>query len=259
MNILHALLLGIVEGLTEFLPVSSTFHLLIVTKLIGIAQSDFSKFFDVFIQSGAILAIVVLFAKEWFSQIEMLKKVAISFIPTAIIGFLLHKVIKGVFFESFGPMIIVFTLIGVVFLVLEAWLKKNPEKLAKTVDSISWKEAVVIGLAQAVAVFPGVSRAGAVMIAMLLMGYRRDEAAKYSFTLAVPTLLAASALDLIKMKGSLSSFGPNVTVLAVGTVTAFVTALVVVRWFIQFLRKRNFEVFGWYRIIAGPILFLIVK
>ncbi len=255
MNILHAALLGILEGITEFLPISSTFHLLIATKLFGLPQTEFSKFFDVFIQAGAIAAVFVLFAKEWFSQQEMLKKVVVSFLPTAVVGFALHSVIKNVFFGSFHTMISVFIGVGLIFLVLERQLKKRPP-LQKTSADITYVQAVMIGFAQALAVFPGVSRAGAVMVAMMLMGYRRDEAAKYSFTLAVPTILAAAGLDLLKMRSELFSTGMSeLGILVVGSLTAFVSALAVIKWFIRFLKNRTFEVFGWYRIIAGALLF----
>jgi undecaprenyl-diphosphatase len=259
MNIFQAIFLGILEGLTEFLPVSSTFHLLIATKLLGLPQTEFSKFFDVFIQAGAIAAVLVLFAKEWFAHKEVLKKVVVSFLPTALVGFLLHSVIKDVFFESFQMMIVVFIGVGVIFLLLERWFKKG-SPLKKTAEDVTYLHAVMIGFAQALAVFPGVSRAGAVMIAMMVMGYRRDEAAKYSFTLAVPTIMAAAGLDVLKMRSELMTTGMNEwTVLVVGSIAAFASALVVMRWFVQFLRHRTFEAFGWYRVLGGALLFFAVR
>jgi undecaprenyl-diphosphatase len=260
MTILHALFLGILEGLTEFLPISSTFHLLIATKLLGLPQTEFSKFFDVFIQAGAILAVFVLYWKEWFFNFDLLKKVAVSFIPTAIIGFVMHEVIKGVFFESFGLMTAVFTVVGVIFLLLERMFSSQPEKLAKELTEVTWKQAVIIGTAQAAAILPGVSRAGAVMIGMMLLGYRRDEAAKYSFTLAVPTILAAALLDVIKMGDSFGQITSAEWIfLLAGSVTAFLSALMVMKWFIRFLKQKTFAVFGWYRVIAGPLLFFATR
>jgi undecaprenyl-diphosphatase len=260
MEIIHAVILGVVEGATEFLPISSTFHLLMASRLLGIEQTEFAKFFDVFIQAGAILAVVVLFAREWFGSIDFLKKIAVSFIPTAIVGFLLHEVITGVFFESFRFMITVFMVVGVAFIFLERHFAKRTVHQEKTIEEMSWKEAVIIGLAQAAAVFPGVSRAGAVIIAMLLLRYRRDEAAKYSFTLAVPTILSAAALDTIKMRELImTTGGQELMILLIGSVTAFLSALVVIKWFIHFLRQRTFVSFGWYRIVAGAVLFFLVK
>lgn len=260
MNMLQALLLGVIEGVTEFLPVSSTFHLLISTRLLGLPQTEFSKFFDVFIQAGAILAVFVLFAREWFTHLDMLKKVAVSFIPTAVVGFLLHNVIKDVFFSSFQAMMIVFMVVGVLFLVIEQWICKTDDQLKKTIAQMSWMQAVLIGLAQALAIMPGVSRAGAVIIAMLLLGFNREDAAKYSFTLAVPTILAAAALDLLKSRDILfQTGGADVALLLAGTVAAFVSAFIVVKWFIHFLRTQTFRLFGWYRLVVGAVLFWLVR
>jgi undecaprenyl-diphosphatase len=259
MTILHALFLGIIEGLTEFLPISSTFHLLMATRLLGLQTTEFSKFFDVFIQAGAVLAVVALYFREWFNQPKVLAKVMASFVPTAIVGLVLHKLIKSVFFESPLLMISVFVVIGVVFILVEKWLKKDDHVPRKTLEEVTWVQAVIIGLAQATAVLPGVSRAGAVMIAMMVLGYRRDEAAKYSFTLAVPTLIAAAALDLIKMRSELGAVSDGVLFLVAGSVTAFLTAFVVIRWFIKFLRQRTLIPFGIYRLIAGPILFFVIR
>ncbi|MBW7956105.1 undecaprenyl-diphosphate phosphatase [Patescibacteria group bacterium] len=260
MTIFQALFLGVIEGMTEFLPISSTFHLLIASQLLGIAQTEFSKFFDVFIQAGAILAVFVLFAKDWFSNRDLLQKVAVSFLPTAAVGFLLHDVIKDVFFSSFQAMVLIFILIGVLFLVVEQWLCQKDDFLKKTTAEMSYLHAGLIGLAQAVAVMPGVSRAGAVILIMLLMGYKREDAAKYSFTLAVPTILAAALLDLMKSRELLAqATGNEVTVLLVGSLAAFVSAFVVVKWFIHFVRTRTFRFFGWYRIVGGALLFWLVR
>lgn len=260
MNILHAILLGIIEGVTEFLPISSTFHLLMATKLLGLTQTEFSKFFDVFIQAGAILAVVVIFAKEWFSNWDLLKKVAVAFVPTAVVGFLLHNLIKSVLFESFQSMAVVFIVVGFFFLLVEQKLGKQADSIKKTVADMTWLQAGLIGLAQAMAVMPGVSRAGAVIIAMLLMGYNREDAAKFSFTLAVPTILAAAALDLVKSRELLGQTGGSeLTLLVVGSAAAFISAFVVVKWFIAFLRTQTFRIFGWYRIVAGAALFWLVR
>lgn len=259
MTIFNAIVLGIIEGVTEFLPISSTFHLLMATKLMGLTQTEFSKFFDVFIQAGAILAVVVIFAKEWFSNTDMLKKVVAAFIPTAIVGLLLHDVIKNVFFSSFQAMTVIFIVVGFLFLLIEQWLCKQPTALKKTVADMTWMHAVLIGTAQALAIMPGVSRAGAVILIMLLMGYDREDAAKFSFTLAVPTILAAAGLDLLKSRELLTQTGGSeLTLLVIGSVAAFISAFIVVKWFIHFLRTQTFRLFGFYRIFAGAILFLLI-
>ena len=258
MSILHAALLGIIEGLTEFLPISSTFHLLFASRLLGIATTEFNKFFDVFIQAGAILAVLVVFGKEWLADRQLWIKLAASFLPTAVVGLVLHKVIKDVFFESPMLMIAVFIGVGVLFLALEWMIKAGKIKLEKSILDITLAQAVLIGLAQAAAVLPGVSRAGAVMVFMMLLGVKRDEAAKYSFSLAVPTILAAAALDAIKLKDTNVVLGSSeYMVLVVGTVTAFFSAFIVIKWFIQFLRGHSLSSFGWYRILAGALLLAV--
>lgn len=257
MNPIQAIILGIVEGLTEFLPISSTFHLLFANQIMGMPLTDFAKFFDVFIQSAAILSVVVLFGKEWLTDWDFLKKVAVSFIPTAIVGLVLHKVIKDVFFDSNLLMISAFLIVGILFVVVEALVKKGTLKTEKKHTSLTYTEAVLIGVFQALAVVPGVSRAGAVIVGMMVLGYRRDEAAKYSFSLAVPTILAASALDLIKMRSTISGLETaNLLPLLIGSVAAFISAFFIVKWFIQFLKHRSLNVFGGYRLIVGALLLL---
>lgn len=255
MNILQATLLGVVEGLTEFLPVSSTFHLIWSAKLLGLTQTEFLKLFEVVIQSGAILAVIVLYVQTVISDPKLIKNVIISFIPTAVIGLLLYKVIKNSFFENFILQLIIFASVGVFFIVFEKWAKKH--ELVKKTDTLSTKEALFIGLAQSIAVFPGVSRAGAVMVALMYRKVSRVEAAKYSFLLAVPTLLSASVLDLLKSKDALLASSQNIPLLAVGFLSAFISALIVVKWFIKYLQTHNLTGFGWYRIVASTLLFFI--
>jgi undecaprenyl-diphosphatase len=257
MQIWQSALLGIVEGITEFLPVSSTFHLLFTTRLLGIPENTFIDFFTVFIQAASILAVVALYFREWLKDWTLLKNVCISFIPTAVVGFVLHKVIKTVFFSSPLLMIVAFALTGVGFLILEVAIKKEKLKLQRTLEQISWQQAVAIGLFQAMAVLPGVSRAGAVMVVMMLMGYRRDEAAKYSFTLAIPTIIGAAVLDLIKTRSVLASAEMDqFIVLGVGCLFAFLSSLLIVRWFIQFLRGHSLKPFGVYRLVVATVLLL---
>jgi undecaprenyl-diphosphatase len=258
MTFFHALVLGIVEGITEFLPVSSTFHLIFASKFLGLTETDFTKFFEVFIQAAAILPVLILFGKEWLKDMELLKKVMVSFIPTAIIGFLLHKVIKDVLFDAHLFSIVVFIVVGILFFVIEALVRKNKLKLNKNISDLTFTHAAFIGVMQALAIVPGVSRAGAVIVAMMLLGVKRDQAAKYSFTLAVPTILAAAALDVIKTRSVImSSLSSNLLLIIIGSVTAFVSSLIITKWFINYLRKNSLGVFGIYRVIFGGLLLFL--
>lgn len=257
MNIIQAFFLGLVEGITEFLPISSTFHLIWTSKLLGIAQSDFLSFFEVFIQSGAILAVVVVYFKYILQHKKNIRNIILSFIPTAIVGLLLHKIIKTVFFNSDALMLGAFAFFGIVFIVVEYLIKKEKITLHKSILDIPISVAIIIGLGQSLAVLPGVSRAGAVMIVMMILGYKRKDSALYSFLLAVPTILAASAFDLIKMDFSLLSQGSNILYITIGFVVAFVSALIVIKWLIRFLQTNTLTSFGIYRLLLSSILFFI--
>lgn len=244
----QAILLGIIEGATEFLPISSTFHLIWASKILQIPQTEFLKLFEVAIQGGAILAVLVLYGKR------ISTKVMVSFIPTAIVGLVLYKIIKGIFFENMILQLSVFAGVGIIFLVFERFYKKQNKKI----EDLSYGQALIIGLIQALAVVPGVSRAGAVMLGMMGMGVSREESAKYSFLLAVPTILAASLYDLWKMRSLLTGQSENIQLLILGSIAAFIGALVIIKWFIGFLQKNTLEGFGWYRLILVAILFKLL-
>lgn len=255
MNLLNAIIQGIVEGVTEFLPISSTAHLILVSKFLHIPQTDFQKFFEVFIQSGAILAVIFLYFKYIFKHKDLIKNIVFSFIPTAIIGLALYKIIKKVFFESNILIVGAMILFGIVFLIVEHLVKTKKLELKKDLQKVTWKEAVIIGLSQAIAVVPGVSRSGIVMVSMMGLGYKRDESAIYSFLLAVPTLFAASALDVFKMRSIIFSTSQgNLMYLFVGFLVSFITAYISVKWLISYLQKNSLVLFGWYRIILGALL-----
>lgn len=256
MNLFQAIFLGIIEGLTEFLPISSTFHLIWFAKILGITQTDFTKLFEVFIQSGAILSVIFLYFKTIKTNKELMKKTLIAFVPTAIIGFLLFKVIKDVFFNADNLMLFVFIAVGILFIIYEFILKNKNIKLVKSLENFSYKQAIFVGLMQSLAVFPGVSRAGGVMIALMFLNFRRDEAAKFSFLLAVPTIFAASFYDLFKMRKLVIGYLDHSLLLAVGFISAFISAYFVMKWFITYLQKHSLSGFGWYRIVAGLTLIL---
>lgn len=256
MNILQSIILGIIEGLTEFLPVSSTFHLIVTSQLLSLTDSDFLKMFEVVIQGGAICALLFIYAKTLWLDRELSLKVGLSFIPTAIVGALLYKMIKGIFFGSNNLMLAAFVGVGLIFLIIERLVKQKKLVLTKSLANLSYAQALSIGLAQSLAVVPGVSRAGSVIVAMMGMGYKRDEAAKYTFLLSLPTILAAAALDLFKNRTLLTGLGNEKTVLAVGFVTAFIVAYLVVRWLLGYLKSHTLEIFAWYRLALGLLLAL---
>lgn len=257
MSLLNAIVLGIVEGITEFLPVSSTAHLIIASKFLHIPQTDFQKFFEVFIQSGAILAVIFLYFQYVLKHKNIVKNIAFSFVPTAIIGFVLYKIIKKIFFESYFLIIFAMIFFGIIFLIVEYLISSKKLALKKNLEKTSWKEAILIGISQAIAVVPGVSRSGVVMVTMMGLGYKRDESAMYSFLLAVPTLFAASALDLYKMKTMVfSSTQGTLLYLFIGFFVSFITAYFSVKWLISFLQKKSLVLFGWYRIILGASLII---
>ena len=259
MNIFHSIILGIVEGLTEFLPISSTFHLIFAAKILGLQQTNFEKMFEVVIQGAAVLSVLFLYMKTIVKDHELVKRTLVAFIPTAIVGFLLYKVIKNVFFESPMLLLCVFIIVGIVFLVYEYMLKKGKVELTRTLSSFTYKEAVFIGLMQSLAVLPGVSRAGAVILAMMFLKFKRAEAARFSFLLALPTIVAASAYDLYKSRHDLLGGGNNISLLLVGSVVSFISAYFVVKWFIRFLQTHSLSGFGWYRIAAGVLLWIFVR
>lgn len=254
MEIYQAIILGLVEGLTEFLPISSTFHLIFASQLMNVQSSDFLKFFEVFIQAGSILAVLFLYGKELYRDRHLQFSLLISFIPTALIGFLLHDTIKNVFFENNALMLSAFFLIGLIFIFFE----KIPHQSTQPLEQLSWQQALLVGIAQALAIIPGVSRSGAVILCLLLLGKQLAAAAKYSFLLALPTICSAAALDVWKMQGQASLNKEELSILIIGSITAFMASLVILRWFINFLSKHNLAAFGYYRLIFGSLLLFML-
>ncbi|HPS40540.1 MAG TPA: undecaprenyl-diphosphate phosphatase [Candidatus Woesebacteria bacterium] len=257
MQIWQAFILGIIEGLTEFLPISSTFHLIFVSQFLNITNSNFLKVFEVFIQSGAILAVLFLYGKELWTDRSLIKKLILSFIPTAIIGFLFHSIIKNLFFETNWLMLTAFISVGIIFILYEKRLKNKAKNVDKEIKDLNNSQSLLIGLGQAVAVIPGVSRSGAVMLTMMAIGQSRAQAAKYSFLLAVPTICSAAALDILKLSSSTAISSQEIILLLVGFGTAFIVSLTVLKWFISFIQKHTLVNFGVYRLIIGFVLILI--
>lgn len=258
MEIYQAILLGIVEGITEFLPISSTFHLIFTAQFLGLEQTEFLKFFTVFIQAGGILAVLFIYGKELWQNHELVKKILLSFIPTSVLGFLLYKLVKGTFFESNWLMLTVFILFGLIFIFYERYLQKNPKVINKDLQELSWQQSLLVGAFQTLAIIPGVSRSGAVILIMLLLGQKRANAAKYSFLLAVPTIFGSAGLDLIKTINTISLNWSEITATAVGFLVSFVVALAVLSWLIGYLQKNSLAAFGYYRLGLGLILLALL-
>lgn len=256
MNNIQAIILGVVEGLTEFLPVSSTFHLIFTAKILGLHSTEFLKLFEVFIQSGAIFALLFIYAKTLLTDKKLFLNVVYAFLPTAIVGALLYKIIKNIFFEADLLMLIVFVVVGVIFILLEKYLKSNHVVLSKDCQDLTTKDSLIIGATQAISTLPGVSRAGSVIVAMIFLGYKREEAAKFTFLLSLPTIFAASALDLFQSRVLLSSMTGGWQLLAYGFAVALIVAYFVVKWFTSYLSKHTLEIFGWYRLVVGGIILI---
>ena len=256
MNVLQAVIYGFVEGFTEFLPVSSTAHLIFLSNFLKLPQNEFISFFEVFIQSGAILAVVLVYAQYLNKHQKLVMPVLISFVPTAAVGFFAHDIIKTVLFPSTLIISLSLVAVGVVFLIIEYMVGKKILTLEKNILNITPVEAFIIGLCQACAIVPGVSRAGAVIVGMMFLKYKRADAAIYSFLLAVPTIIGASVLDLIKTDYSLLTKS-NLIIVGVGFVISFVSALLFIKWLIRYLQNNTLVVFGVYRILVGSILLLL--
>ncbi len=239
--------MGVVEGLTEFLPVSSTGHLILTAHLLGIPHYDFTKSFEISIQLGSILAVVFLYYERFLKDYETWKRIVVAFIPTGVVGFLLYKFIKG-YLVGNDRVVVVSLVLGGVFLLFADRLCQRYCILANIKDLPIWR-AFVIGVFQSLAVVPGVSRSASTIIGGMLMGLRREKSAEFSFLLAVPTMLMATSYDLFKSHQEFNF--EQWQILGIGFITAFLTALITVRIFLKFVSKHSFVSFGIYRIFAG--------
>jgi undecaprenyl-diphosphatase len=249
--------MGIVEGITEFLPISSTAHLEITQKLLLIPTTDFIKSFEIAIQLGAILAVVVLYWKKIFSSWLYFKNVIIAFIPTGIIGLLLYKIIKSFLLGNLLLAAFMLLLGGIIIILFEHRQKNKVDDLSdKTIETLSTKELLILGFAQSLAVVPGVSRSGAVIISGRMLRLPKVLITEFSFLLAIPTMLAATTYDLLKSGFSFSSgeWGS----ISLGFIISFVVALFVVKWLLDYIKKHSFSAFGWYRVILGLIVIFAI-
>lgn len=264
-DLLIVILLGIVEGVTEFLPVSSTGHLILAGALLGLPEADAT--FDIVIQLGAILAVVVLFWGRFMivargllrrepQAIAFTRNVLLGFLPAALVGAVAYKAIKAVLEAPvIAPTVVAIALIvgGIAILVIERFA---PPSKGGMVEDMSWRTALGVGVLQCLAMIPGVSRSGATIMGARAMGVSRETAAEYSFFLAIPTMLGATALTLWKSRHELS--GAHVGSIAIGFVVSFLVAMVVIRWFMSIVAKHGFQPFAWYRIVAGAVALIAI-
>lgn len=255
MDFLQGVILGIVEGFTEFLPISSTAHLILTAKILKIPPTEFVKSFEIAIQLGAILAVVWLYWRRFFLDKKAAKKIAAAFLPTAIIGFLLYKIFREVLTENIPLIAWVLALGGVFLIIFEFWHKEKPEA-PEDIANISYKHGVLIGIFQSLAIVPGVSRAAATILGGLFLGLKRKTAVEFSFLLAAPTMLAATGYDLLKTGASFSSgqFG----VLAAGFLVSFLVAILAIKFLLHYIQKNNFVWFGVWRILIGLFFILLL-
>jgi undecaprenyl-diphosphatase len=260
-SFLSALFLGFIEGITEYLPVSSTGHLIVFIDLLGFVGPP-GKVFEIAIQMGAVSAVCVLYARKLFAIVTGLPSdpgarrfafsIILAFIPAAILGVLLHDLIKTVLFS---PSVVATTLIlgGIAILIIE---RVKPQPHISQIEQMGLRTALSIGLTQCLALVPGVSRSGATIMGALLLGVERKAAAEFSFFLAIPTLLGATVYDLWKNRAGLDSDG--MLLILTGFLTAFVVAMVTVKWLIGFVSRHGFAPFAWYRIAFGTLLAVIL-
>ena len=264
-ELIKVLIIGIVEGITEWLPISSTGHMILVDEFIKLDVTDaFKEMFFVVIQLGAILAVVVLYFKklmpfnkdagklQWDKKSLMLwGKIIISCIPAAVIGLLFEDTLDEVFYNStvVSLMLIIY---GVLFILIE---KKHRNVTVDNIDTMSWKTAFAIGLFQVLSLIPGTSRSGATILGAMLIGTSREVAAEFTFFLAIPVMAGASALKILKyFMDGFSLSGDAMVILIVGMVTAFVVSILAIKFLVGYIKKNNFTVFGWYRIVLGIVV-----
>lgn len=255
MNLFQTIIIAIIEGLTEFLPVSSTGHMIIAQAMLGVESTDFVKAFTVNIQFGAILSVIVLYWKRFFQSWDFYYRLLIAFIPAAIIGLLFINYIDALF-ESVLVVAIMLVVGGVFMLFVDKWFNKPSVN-----QDMGWKRALKIGFFQCIAMIPGVSRSMATIVGGMTTKLSRKNAAEFSFFLAVPTMAAAAGYKLFKLlmdpAGS-SMIQENLITLLIGNVVAFIVALGAIKFFIEFLTKHGFKAFGYYRIIVGVLLLILI-
>ena len=254
MTIIDSIILGVIEGFTEFLPISSTGHLIVASEFLGIDQTNVTKAYEVIIQFAAILAVIFNYKDKFtFKKIDLWTKVFLAFIPIAVVGFIFSSQIKALF--SIEVVAIMFIIGGVIFLIVEKFFIPNESYMIDDVEEVTLKQSLIIGFAQIFALVPGTSRAGSTIIGALLVGLSRKASAEFSFLLAFPVMSAVTAYDLLKHYHEFND--ANLTALAIGFVVSFFIAYITIKLFLAFLEKFTFIAFGIYRIIFGILLLIV--
>ena len=256
MDFITALILGIVQGISEFLPISSTGHLILASHLMGLKHTEFLKSFEIAIQAGTILSVVALYWRSLMVDFEVIKRLAVAFLPTGLLGLTLYRLIKGYLLGSETVVLCSLLIGGILIIAFERWYREG-ENATGEIRAMSYKNALIVGLFQSVAMIPGVSRSAATILGGLLLGLKRKTIVEFTFLLAVPTMLAATGYDLIK-SGSQFSLD-QVQYLLIGFVTAFVVALLSIKFLLRFIKTHTFIPFGIYRIVLVIVWVLLLK
>lgn len=255
MDIFQAIVIGIIEGFTEFLPISSTGHMIVAGKPLGIPQNAMVNAYEIVIQFAAILAVMLIYREKIsFQKRDLWSKLMLAFVPFAIVGYLAKDYVDVLF--NTKTVAYMFIVGGIVFLVLEYFYKESPGRVREA-EGVSWKQALWIGISQIFAIVPGTSRSGATIVGGLLVGLDRKASSDFSFLLAIPVMGAVSAYSLLKHYHDFA--GANITAFVIGFIVAFVVAYVTVKLFLAFIQRFSFVPFGIYRILFGIILLMTLK
>ncbi len=251
MTIFDSIILGIIEGLTEFLPVSSTAHLVLAGQLLHVKQNSFKTAYDIIIQIAPIFSVMIIFKERLMQSLDIWYKLIVAFIPTGIVGLLFHKQIEALF--STNSTVALMILTGIAFLAIEFFYKEKDHDV-KLLENVTYMQALKVGIFQIFSLIPGVSRSGSTILGGMIIGLRRDVAMMFSFLLAIPTMGAASGYMLLKEYKTLSF--ENLEILAVGFIVSFIVGWFAVKWFLAIVSKYNFTPFGIYLIVSGALFAL---
>lgn len=256
MTYIHAFFLSVIEGFTEFLPVSSTGHLILAGRILHLPDTDFYKSFEIIIQLGAILAVLLLYWQKIISQKNYWPKIFVAFLPASFLGLIFYKIIKHFLMGNIFVVLTALFLGGLFFLIFEGIYQQKKDRLNKTISDLTLKESFFIGIFQSLSLVPGVSRSASSIFGGLAVGLNRKEAVEFSFLLAIPTMFAAGGYDIFRNYDVI--LGSNLKILAFGFIGAFLTALFAVKLFIKYVQNHNFIIFGIYRILLAIILWIFI-
>lgn len=256
MTLFNSIILSAVEGITEFLPISSTGHLILTSNILSIAQTDYVKDFTIIIQLGAIFAVIFLYSKKLLTNKNIWMRIIVAFLPTAIVGLVLYKLIRYFLLGNTYVTLLALFFGGIALIILELLYKEKEHHIEK-IEDMSFKNAFLIGVFQSLAVVPGVSRSAATIVGGLFLGTKRKTAVEFSFLLAIPTMFAASGLDILK-SNFFSYTSDQYFFLFVGFIGSFIVAIITIKFFLDFIKNHTFIPFGIYRIIVAILFFLLI-